>query len=169
MYVNKMNKRTDYWKAAYSNRKNSPILEEGNRICTNCAIEKSIQDFNKHPRMRGGRFTVCKSCTYKRAAQYRQENIENIKKYDREYIKSNPLIKQNRIDKVKRWSGKNPNASKASRVVRMMLKNGLIIKDCCSVCASNTNIIPVWKDYKEPFLFSWICRKCRQWADSLDK
>ena len=40
------------------------------RICKNCNIEKSLEAYNKHPRMLEGRFSVCKVCKNTRQREY---------------------------------------------------------------------------------------------------
>ena len=53
--------------------------------CTKCGEEKCSNDFSVRPDRRGGRKSSCKSCE----KLYRQENIDRIRKKDRDYSEKN--------------------------------------------------------------------------------
>lgn len=93
-------------------------LDNGNRICNKCKIEKTVEDFPKNKKCKSGRERTCKKCVYKsrenkkdnqkklarkwylenreltlkRQSKYYQENKERLKAYGRQHTKDNPEI-----------------------------------------------------------------------------
>ncbi len=115
-------------------------LEKGNRICSECKIEKSIENFYERPN--GGFYSKCKECTLKIQNKYYIKNREKIILRKREYNKNN----KQRIDeynkkyylknsddikiRVKKWRLDNPEQNRETRrknaQERLMRKNSLI-------------------------------------------
>lgn len=52
--------------------------------CTQCGLEKDINEFYANPETKDGHSSMCKECQNKISAKYAQENKEKIKKYKRE-------------------------------------------------------------------------------------
>ena len=42
------------------------------KICRKCGDEKSLSDFDKHPKMKDGHLNHCKKCQHKLSKKYRQ-------------------------------------------------------------------------------------------------
>ena len=55
-----------------------------NKICTQCGLEKDINDFYENPETKDGHSSMCKECQKKISMQYVQQNKEKIKQYKRE-------------------------------------------------------------------------------------
>ena len=65
------------------------------KVCTECGVEKSYNEFGKHAGRKDGKQSYCKSCDAVRKRKYRANNKEKIK----EYLKSNSKRIKNRNKK----------------------------------------------------------------------
>lgn len=68
------------------------------KVCKKCGIEKPIDDFYVHSRMSDGHLSFCKDCVRDRISKYRQENLERIRKYDRNRPNAKERMKKERED-----------------------------------------------------------------------
>lgn len=59
------------------------------KTCKFCNETKSIQEFNKHPKMTGGRLNKCKSCEKEYKRRYYQANKDGVVKKARERNQEN--------------------------------------------------------------------------------
>ena len=57
------------------------------KVCRTCGVSKPFDSFTKHKRHKDGHVLDCKPCLAEKARQYRQENLEAVRKYEREYKK----------------------------------------------------------------------------------
>jgi len=53
------------------------------KICRKCGKTLPISEFYKHSQMADGHLNQCKECTKKRVMIHRNNNIDQIRKYDR--------------------------------------------------------------------------------------
>lgn len=60
------------------------------RTCNKCHIEKTLDEYNKHPQGPLGKDTICKDCKAQYAREYRKKNPEKIKadnvKFKKKYL-----------------------------------------------------------------------------------
>lgn len=66
--------------------------------CNKCEIEKPIGEFNKAKNCRDGYRSTCKQCRSEQSKQYRKDNIDKIRKIQRDYNLKNKERKR-RYDK----------------------------------------------------------------------
>lgn len=97
------------------------------KICNKCKEEKSLECFAVDKRNKYGFTGVCKSCKVIRDKQYREDNPEKIKQYNKQYNKQ--------------YHKDNPEKFRLKEQRRMALKQGL----------PNTFTIKQWKSVKEYF------------------
>lgn len=56
------------------------------KICTKCLNEKSYEEFDKGANLKDGYQSHCKACRSEHNQQFRQENIEKFRAYDRSRV-----------------------------------------------------------------------------------
>ncbi len=60
------------------------------KFCNKCKQEKSLNDFNRHPKSLDGKDTICKVCKREYAKEYRKNNPEKIRldnlKFKKKYL-----------------------------------------------------------------------------------
>jgi len=139
--------------------------------CFKCEKEKPLSEFYKHGQMADGHLGKCKECTKKDVGKHREENIDEIRAYDR---KRGSL--PHRIAKVKEYqkteNGKNALCQgikkyrrthlieEASYIIfKSALRAGKITKEPCSVCGSTYRIHGHHEDYYKPLDVIWFCPK----------
>jgi hypothetical protein len=119
--------------------------------CFKCGEDKPLTEYYKHKQMGDGYLGKCKSCTKKDSTNHRNDNIEKIRKYDRD--------RGNRQPKkyLGEYRSKYPNAHKAHKVLRTALYNDWIVRKPCEVCGSENNVHAHHDDYLEPLNIRWLC------------
>lgn len=75
------------------------------KFCNTCQTEKSIEEFNKHKRVKDGRSSQCKDCTKKAGKKYREENPEKMAAGK---AKCYQARKEHYQQKTKDWVAANP-------------------------------------------------------------
>lgn len=55
------------------------------KVCTKCGVEKALSEFRKDSRVKGGRGTICTSCTNAANRAYRKENLSKIRAKEQKY------------------------------------------------------------------------------------
>ena len=115
------------------------------KVCKKCGIEKPIEDFYVHKEMSDGHLSFCKDCVRDRVHKHRQENLERIRKYDRnrpnakERMKKEYTTIQNDkerykkyLERKKKWNKENRHKKYAHNKVKKAINKGLLIKsDIC--------------------------------------
>lgn len=145
------------------------------KVCKKCGIEKPIEDFYVHKEMSDGHLSFCKDCVRDRVHKYRQENLERIRKYDR----NRPNAKERRkkgyttiqsdkerykklLEQIKKWNKENRYKKYAHNKVKKAINKGLLIKsDICQICGkTNCEIQGHHYDYSKPLDVIWVCTEC---------
>ena len=104
-----------------------------NKICKQCKIEKSLDDFYKHKKMSDGHLNVCKSCKLdyqksrpKRDPQYIKDyyqiNRERLLNQNREYRAAN---KEKCNSKSREWKRNNKERVRFHNRKRREMKRGM--------------------------------------------
>lgn len=74
------------------------LTMENTKICTLCNLPKPLDtSFNKQSKSKDGYQSYCKECAQAKIKQWRLDNIEHRKQYEKEYNQANP-------DKVLKWA-----------------------------------------------------------------
>lgn len=143
------------------------------KVCFKCNILKPLSDFYKHKRMGDGHLNKCKDCTKKDSTKHREDNLENIREYDRnrpnheerlqrnkEYAKSESGRKTSAIMRIN-YRAKQKLRYKAHNMINYALSSGKISRpDTCSCC--NIECVPHGhhNDYTKPLEVVWLCVGC---------
>lgn len=104
------------------------------KVCTKCNIKKPLNDFHKNIRSKDGHLTVCALCRCAEQAEYRRNNIEKIRAFDRSRNKlphrrhavlrqKNPELYKE-LDKRKRRNPRYRLHANISRRVRESISHG---------------------------------------------
>lgn len=145
------------------------------KVCKKCGIEKPIEDFYVHKEMSDGHLSFCKDCVRDRVHKHRLENLERIRKYDRnrpnakERMKKEYTTIQNdkerykkHLEQKKKWNKENRHKNYAHNKVKKAINKGLLIKsDICQICGkTNCEIQGHHYDYSKPLDVIWVCTEC---------
>ena len=132
------------------------------KVCFKCNILKPLSDFYKHIKMGDGHLNKCKSCTKKDVHNHREDNLEKIRKYDR-----NRPNKAERVAKsavyTKEYRERYPNKYKAHLLVNNAVRAGSLSKPAvCENCFSDFHIVAHHHDYLKPLEVTWLCEVCHK-------
>lgn len=143
------------------------------KFCKNCGKEKSIKEFYRHSNTKDGYFNICKECVIKRAKNYRKENIEKVREYDRNrpnkeerYVKNKEYVKNNRkrVNEAKlNWKKRNKDKVNAYVKVKRAIEKGILKKPIkCELCGEKTELYAHHTDYSQPLKVIFLCDKCHK-------
>lgn len=145
------------------------------KVCKKCGIEKPIEDFYVHSQMGDGHLNFCKECVKQRVHKHRQDNIERIRKYDRnrpnakermkkecEAIKNNKERYKTYLENKNKWGKENKYKRNAQCRVKRAINKGLLIKpNTCQICGkTDCEIQGHHHDYSKPLDVIWVCTEC---------
>lgn len=126
--------------------------------CFKCLCEKPLEAFYAHSRMKDGHLNKCKDCTKKDAALHRQQNLEDIRQYDRLRAAMPHRVAQ-RKEIVKRWTKRYPERKNAQTMLHRTLQaNVLTAWPVCEVPDCNQKPEAHHPDYSRPLMVTWLCR-----------
>lgn len=138
------------------------------KTCFKCLFKKPLEAFYKHSRMADGRLNKCMDCAKSDVNKHRQENLLNIRAYDRmrglmphrvaarkEYAKT-PAFAESHKSATLRWVAKHPERRKAHHTVSNALRDGKLQKLPCLVCG-NDKVEGHHPDYSRPLDVVWLC------------
>ena len=117
--------------------------------CKRCDIEKPHDEFYQSD-------SSCKDCRKLVVRQYRDENAEKVKAYDRERGKLQHRIERCVINTRKRR--RDPDGYMAAHnAVARALRNGTIERMPCCMCGTAEKIHAHHDDYLKPLEVMWLC------------
>ena len=143
------------------------------KICFKCLIKKPLSSFYKHPQMADGHLGKCKDCAKADVLLHRQNNIEEVRKYDRtrgrtekrrqlnKIIRINLSAKEKAINALRRqkWAKENTIKRAAHIIVGNAIKNGNLIPCPCERCG-NKKVDAHHEDYTKALSVNWLCHNC---------
>jgi hypothetical protein len=124
------------------------------KVCFKCKKLKPIEDFYKHGKT--GRVNKCKDCTKTDVTEYRNNNIDKVRAYDRERGKLPHRIEQN-TKRTAEYRSANPEKYKAHCAVNNALRDGRIERKPCAVCGETESLEAHHFDYRKPLEVIWLC------------
>jgi len=133
------------------------------KTCKRCNRTLSCSAFYIDKKMKGGYVSFCKECTNARKTKHRNENIEQVRAYDRnrpnkverakkraKALKKHRLTKEGRLQAKAHWTV--GNAIRAGRLIR---------PDKCA-CGRGFRIEGHHPDYSKPLEVEWLCAVCHK-------
>ena len=125
--------------------------------CFKCNEIKPLEDFYKHPQMKGGRVNKCKECNKADVRRNRKRNVEHYRAYDRK--RGNRRTPEDN----KKYNRRNPIKYGAKTMVNNAVRDGKLKK--AAVCESNgctatERLHGHHDDYAKPLEVRWLCPAC---------
>ena len=120
----------------------------------------------------------CKKCVKDRVREYRDENIDKVREYDRNrpnakersivnrerlsrYKESGDKRYQKNVDCIRDWCKKNRKKRNAQQRARRALYKGDLEKSLvCEHCEQETKLEGHHPDYSKPLEVVWLCSSC---------
>lgn len=110
----------------------------------------------------------CKECYKIRVREYRKENINRIKEYDRDRAnlphRINARSEYQKTDSGKialrngsrAWAERNPEKTSAVHAINNAVRDGKIFKKPCEICGEH-KVQAHHYDYSRPLEVKWMC------------
>ncbi len=145
------------------------LMENAYKTCRNCHVNKPISEFYKHVAMKDGHLNKCIHCVKAREKNYRLNNLERVRAYDRargslphrsaaraEYQKTEKG--SDAAAKAKEaWRLRNMDRSAAQHLARRAVLSGSLIRQECFICGQEAEMHHSAYDY--PLAVTWLCDK----------
>lgn len=128
--------------------------------CFKCKTVKPLSEFYKHSGMADGHLNKCKACAKSDVAKHREENIEDIRAYDRARAKNKERIKQ-AVEVTRAWRAEDSRRMAAHNAVARAIKSGRLKKKPCERCASEKSVAH-HDDYNKKLDVMWLCQPCHK-------
>ena len=135
--------------------------------CKKCGCS-DISNFNAKSK------SLCIDCVKEQRREYRKNNIEKFRAYDRkranqehrvsqrkevaERRKKDPELRKKSNDHKYKWKKDNSIKRKAHEITWSAIVSGKIIKKPCEVCG-NMEAEAHHEDYLKPLEIMWLCKK----------
>ena len=112
-----------------------------------------------YPRLEGGYSSKrCKRCAYRRHKEYRARNRDKYAAYARK--------KRQREGGYKRyspaWYQANRDKILARQAVYRAVRDGRLVRECCSKCGATSNVEAHHFDYSKRLEVTWMCHACHE-------
>ena len=140
------------------------------KSCKECGESKIIDCFYKHKANIDGYLNQCKECVKKRVRKYRADNIDRVRKYDRDrgnlpkrvdarkkYAKTDNYKKSHSKANFK-YKEKNPKKVFAHRAIQKAVEVGAIKPMPCEICGKEKSEAH-HDDYNKPYKVRWLCSR----------
>lgn len=134
--------------------------------CFKCGVEKSSDDFYRHPAMSDGHLGKCKDCT-KLDMRVDRATKPRVREYDRDRSKL-PHRAALRARIVKEWRAKHRDRARAHSMSEHAQASGLLKEPpLCEGCGLARRLEKHHHDYSKPLLVIWLCKPCHAIADKI--
>lgn len=128
--------------------------------CFKCKTVKPLDNFYKHSGMADGYLNKCKECSKADSLNYRNDNIKQVREYDKKRAKNKTRIKQ-MVEITKIWRSQDKKRSIAHNAVARAIKNGVLFREPCIKCNSEKTVAH-HEDYDKPLDVTWLCQPCHK-------
>lgn len=132
-------------------------------LCKGCGSDKDPSLFYKSNR------ATCIDCVKSRARVNRLNNIERVTLYEKSRSKDPKRVEARKVYQttsqgIERCNAaklkyQESNAKKRSVHIKVgnAIRDGILMKEPCSVCQTTDNIVAHHCDYDRPFDVMWLC------------
>ena len=138
------------------------------KVCKSCGEVKPLSAFYRHSQMADGHLNKCKECQKAYSNNYRDQNLDAVKAYDRERGRTaerkalvasrRPNYREKHRDYTKAWQTRNPEKRAAHIKVGNAVRDGKLIKQPCEVCG-DVKVQAHHDDYGKPLEVRWLCQE----------
>ena len=134
------------------------------RTCTQCLVEKPLEQFYRHPFAKEGRMPKCTECTKANVRANRNARADYYKAYDRARA-GEPHRKAARMAYALKDNRPRPEPNKQKRDARVAVGNAirdgvLIPSPECEICQYPGDVVAHHDDYSKPLSVIWVCSQC---------
>lgn len=126
------------------------------KTCFKCGQSKARNCFYKHSEMSDGLLGKCKECAKKDALEHRLNNLEKVRRYDRERAK-NPERARTASEISAAWRKEDARRSSAHNKVARAVRKGELTKKPCCICGSEKSLAH-HESYDRPLDVTWYCQ-----------
>jgi len=132
------------------------------KICRECGEDLPIENYYKHKEMGDGHLNKCKECVKSRVSNHREENIKEIREYDRERSKT-PQRKAKSIAISNKRRHEVEGYQACHNAITRAIKNGIMVRsNTCQICGSNGRVEAHHNNYLEKLKVLWLCPCCHK-------
>ena len=125
------------------------------KTCFKCGKLKERGQFYRHKKMADGLLGKCKECTKQDVTKHRNDNLEEIRQYDRS--RGNRQLPSYQIE----YRHNHPDRSKANGAVARAIRSGKLNRPvACWHCGDQKRVVAHHADYSLPLAVSWLCQGC---------
>jgi ribosomal protein S27AE len=110
--------------------------------------------------MADGHLNKCKECTKNDVSNYRNQNLEKIRSYDRARGKITERIKAN-TEVNRAWRAEDKRRQMAHSAVARAIKAGNLVRSPCIKCGESKSLAH-HEDYDKPLDVMWLCQPCHK-------
>jgi len=135
--------------------------------CFKCGVEKSIDDFYRHPAMGDGHLGKCKDCA-KLDIRIDRMTKPRVREYDRQRARlPHRVALQKRV--FAEWKARHPERRRANVIAGNAKRDGTIgdAPYLCEGCGLQVRLEKHHPDYSRPLLVIWLCKQCHSIADKI--
>jgi hypothetical protein len=128
--------------------------------CFRCLQTKLLVDFYKHKGMADGYLNKCKLCAKLDSTNYRNNNLEKVREYDKNRKNKVERIKaSNEVGKL--WRLQDKRRSRAHSMVYKAIKSGKLVREPCQRC-NEIKTRGHHENYDKPLDVMWLCEPCHR-------
>ena len=128
------------------------------KTCTECGVEKPLEEFHRNRRAKNGHINQCKACVRPKNAAWNRKNKKRHAETTRAYRERHP----ERMRAMRRAANKKSREkTRARRLVNRAIAAGTLIRpETCDGCDGPGPIEAHHDDYSKPLEVRWLCRTC---------
>lgn len=129
--------------------------------CFKCNIDKPIEDFYRHPKMRDGHLNKCKECTKKDIQADYRANPKAHQDYEK-VREQTPARKAKQLDYQRTRRAKKRLENNARGRVAYAIRSGSLVPQPCADCGCSEKIEAHHENYFEALSVVWLCFNCHR-------
>jgi len=128
------------------------------KTCIRCSVEKELSEYYAFNKMADGHLKVCKQCKNLESKEYRKNNREKLRQFERTR-RLTPERKAQSKKATPLHRSRYPEKYKARGITTRAILTGKLIKGACLGCGSMFTEAH-HPDYSLPLEVEWYCRQC---------